>query len=75
MKRLAKDEAFEALRAQLGGKLPDGLRKLDAQQLRHLDEAVREARHRQAKALAAAGDHALGHVPRILRGPVRRIVG
>lgn len=72
---MANEEAFEALRVQLGGKLPDGLRKLDVEQIRHLDEAVREARHRQARALAAAGDHALRHVPRILRGPVRRIVG
>ena len=33
------------------------------------------ARRRQAKALADAGDRALGQIPRLLRGPVRRIVG
>jgi hypothetical protein len=69
------EEAFEALRAQLGGELPEGLRKLNREQLVHLDAAVREARHRQAQALAAAGDRALRHVPRLLRGPIRRITG
>jgi hypothetical protein len=69
------EEAFDALRAQLGGKLPDGLRKLDSEQLQSLADAVRQARHVQAEALGAAGDRALRHVPRLLRGPVRRIVG
>jgi hypothetical protein len=69
------DEAFSALCKQLGGSAPDGLKQLDAEQLRDLAEAVREARHRQAAALADAGDRALGHVPRLLRVPIRRIVG
>jgi hypothetical protein len=69
------EEAFEALRTQLGAELPDGLRRLDGEQLAHLDAAVREARHRQAEALAAAGERALRHVPRLLRGPIRRITG
>jgi hypothetical protein len=69
------DEAFQALLRQLGGSAPDGLKQLDAEQLRDLAEAVREARHRQAAALADAGDRALGHIPRLLRVPIRRIVG
>lgn len=69
------DDALDALRAQLGGTAPDGCRQLSAEELGDLAGAIRTARHRQAKALAAAGERALGHVPRLLRGPVRKIVG
>jgi hypothetical protein len=70
-----KDEAFHELGSQLGGHAPEGLRKLEAEELRDLALALREARHRQAEALAVAGERALGHVPRLLRGPIRRVVG
>lgn len=69
------DDAFSALRAQLGGSAPEALRQLRDEDLRDLASAIAEARSRQARALAEAGDRALGHVPRLLRGPVRRIVG
>jgi hypothetical protein len=68
------DDAYNALNAQLGGAAPDALRQLSAEELADLDAAIREARHRQAKALADAGDRALDHIPRLLRAPVRRIV-
>jgi hypothetical protein len=70
-----KDEAFQELSRQLGGHAPEGLRKLKPDELRDLALALREARHRQAEALAVAGERALGHVPRLLRGPIRRVVG
>ena len=41
----------------------------------HLADSVQAARRRQAAELAAAGEQALGHVPRLLRGPIRKIVG
>jgi hypothetical protein len=69
------DDAFNALCAQLGGSAPDGLRQLSDDELCDLTRAVSQARRRQAKALAHAGDRALSHIPRLLRGPVRRIVG
>jgi hypothetical protein len=69
------DDAFNALCAQLGGCAPDGLRQLSDDELRDLTRAVSQARRRQAKALAQAGDRALSHIPRLLRAPVRRIVG
>jgi hypothetical protein len=69
------DDAFAALCRQLGGSAPEGLKRLEAEHLHDLAEAVRDARHRQAAALADAGDRALGHVPRLLRVPIRRIVG
>lgn len=67
--------ALSDLRAQLGARPPASLGTLTDEQLRDLDDAIGAARRRQAKALAAAGDQALRHIPRLLRGPVRRIVG
>jgi uncharacterized protein involved in exopolysaccharide biosynthesis len=69
------DDAFSALRAQLGPTAPDALRELSDQELRDLGAAIADARHRQAAALAEAGDRALSHIPRLLRGPIKRIAG
>lgn len=69
------NDELNALRRQLGGTVPDGLRQLSAKELRDLSDAVSGARRRQAKAVAEAGERALGHIPRLLRGPVRKIVG
>ena len=69
------DDAFDALRAQLGGSAPQALRELSGDELTDLSDAIRTARRRQTKALADAGERALGHIPRLLRGPVRKIVG
>ena len=63
------------LEDQVGGAVPEGLAGLDDQELRHLAGAIRAARHRQAEALDAAGDRALGRIPRLLRGPIRKVVG
>jgi hypothetical protein len=69
------DDGFTALRAQLGGEAPDGLRALDDEHLRDLAGAIAGARRRQTAILNAAGDRALGMVPRLLRGPVKKLVG
>ncbi|HYZ82731.1 MAG TPA: hypothetical protein VE571_15750 [Solirubrobacteraceae bacterium] len=69
------DDAFSALSAQLGAPAPESLRELTEDELRDLGAAVADARHRQAAALAEAGDRALSHIPRLLRGPIKRIVG
>ncbi len=71
----AADQAFAALVAELGGAVPDGLRALEPDQLRDLTEAIGDTRHRHKAALAAGGERALGMIPRVLRGPIRRIVG
>jgi hypothetical protein len=65
----------ESLEHQLGGPLPAGVAALDDASLTTLADAVRQARRRQAAELGAAGEKALGLVPRLLRGPVRRIFG
>jgi uncharacterized protein involved in exopolysaccharide biosynthesis len=72
--RKAENE-FEALRARLGGTPPGGLRVLAGPELEDLNTAIADARRRQGEALAAAGESALGYIPRLLRGPVRRVVG
>jgi hypothetical protein len=69
------EEAFAGLAAQLRADPPPGLRALDSDQLSDLTTAVRDARRRQAAELQAAGDKAYGHIPRLLRGPIRKIAG
>lgn len=69
------DAAARALSDELGGSLPEGLEQLDDDELGELADALRTARERQAAVLEQATDEALGHVPRLLRGPVRRILG
>lgn len=70
-----RDEEVRALERRLGAGLPAGVAGLPADHLRDLLSAIDEARHRQAAELAAAGEQAFGHIPRLLRGPIRRIMG
>lgn len=72
---MPRRDALSALRAQLGAAAPEGLGGLSDDELRDLITAVDDARRRQSRALGEAGERALGHIPRLLRGPVRRIVG
>jgi hypothetical protein len=71
---MAKDAAG-SLQAELGASPPAGLAALDAAERDDLAAAVRDARRRQAVALTEALDGALNLIPRLLRGPVRRIFG
>jgi hypothetical protein len=68
------DKEFQALRARLGDTPPEALRALTGSELNDLVTAITDARLRQSEALAAAGERALGYIPRLLRGPVRRVV-
>jgi hypothetical protein len=65
---------LRALEAELRASAPRAIKQLSDDQLQDLAAAVREARHRQAAELTAAGEKALGHVPRLLRAPVRRVL-
>ena len=40
-----------------------------------LAAAVTDARREQTRQLAAGGEATLRHVPRILRGPVKKVIG
>ena len=55
--------------------LPDGFARLRAEDIEHLGEAVAAARHRQAAELRAAAEGGLRFVPRMLRGPLRKVLG
>lgn len=67
--------AIEELGDQLHRDPPGALRTLAEEDLRHLAEAIRQARTRQAVALERAAEQGFSYVPRLLRGPIRRIVG
>lgn len=72
---MSKDAALQALTEQLRGTPPPGVTALSEKQLRDLAAAIADARHRQAAALQEAGDRALGRIPRLLRGPIRKVAG
>jgi molybdopterin-guanine dinucleotide biosynthesis protein A len=68
------DDALSTLKEQLGEDPPPAVARLDPEQLHDLAAAVHEARRRQAAELAAAGEQAFAHVPRLLRGPIRKVL-
>lgn len=63
------------LAAELGAPLPAAIRTLDSDHLDHLADAMAHARRRQSAELAQAGERALRFVPRLLRGPLRKVLG
>lgn len=67
-------DGLKALAKELRDTPPDSLGELSDEQLQDLTAAVRDARHRQAAELSAAGDRAASHIPRLLRGPVRKVL-
>ena len=67
--------SLDAVRSALRTEPPAELASLDDAQLADLAEAIDAARGRQRAELNAAIDEAWGHVPRLLRGPLRKIVG
>ena len=68
-------EAAEGLEGQLGVKVPRGIAALDHDDREDLADAVRAARRRQSAELRRALDGALQYIPRLLRGPVRKVFG
>ena len=72
---MGSKDAVRELEVQLGATPPKGVAALSDDELGHLAEAIRAARHRQAAELQAAGEKAFGHIPRLLRGPIRKVMG
>jgi hypothetical protein len=71
-----RDDGANALAEELRAAPPAGLiAALEDAELRALTDAIRDARQRQSAALRAAGDQALDRLPRLIRGPVKKIVG
>jgi hypothetical protein len=68
-------DALRALEDEIRGAAPPTVAALDPAQVDDLAQAVAEARRRQAAEIAAAGDQALSHIPRLLRVAIRKVVG
>ncbi len=66
--------ARSALDDELGGRVPDGLETLTDEELTSLAGVVRDAKRRQSQALDGAIEQALDIVPRLVRGPVRKVL-
>ena len=65
---------LRALESELGARPPDGRQELSAADLRALTTLLRSAKERQSEALDGAVEEALEIVPRMVRGPVRKIL-
>lgn len=63
----------DELRDALGG-IPVEVDRLDPDDAAQLARMVTDARRRQADDLRRAIDGGLGHIPRLLRGPVKKIL-
>jgi len=66
--------ARSSLTAELGVRPPDGLHTLTDESLTHLADRLRDAKQRQSRELEVGIDEALQIVPRLVRGPVRKIL-
>jgi hypothetical protein len=67
--------ALQALTRELGSDLPEAFAVLDEGDVLALTAALRVARQQQKAQLDEALTRALEHVPALMRGPVRRILG
>jgi hypothetical protein len=67
--------SVERLRSALDAEPPPAAADLADADLADLAEAVEDALDRQRSQLRAAIDDAYGHVPRLLRGPLRKVLG
>jgi len=71
----ARSTSLAALQAALDRAPPAGVEALDAEELARLAQLLTEAKRRQKREVDAALADSLGHVPLLLRGPVRKILG
>jgi hypothetical protein len=67
-------KALRALEDELGGRPPDGLEAIADKDLRAFTALLHDAKQCQSEALEAAAEAALEIVPRMVRGPVRKIL-
>jgi hypothetical protein len=68
------NDSRRTLERELDGRIPDGLSTLTDDELSHLADLLRDTKQRQSQALEAAIESALGIVPRLVRGPVRKVL-
>jgi len=67
--------ALARLEEALGAPAPAAFAALPGERLEHLADALTQARRRQAHELGQAGERGLRFVPRLLRGPLRKVLG
>ena len=68
------DDAVDILEGELGGQVPDGLTQLGDEQLLALADLLQDAKARGQEELREGVEDSLSFVPRLMRGPVRRIL-
>jgi len=68
------DDAVDILEGELGGHVPDGLTQLGDEQLLALADLLQDAKARGQEELREGVEDSLNFVPRLMRGPVRRIL-
>jgi hypothetical protein len=66
---------LKALESELGSPPPARVAALDDERLGELAGAIRAARHRQAAELTKASEQSLQFIPKLLRLPVRKVLG
>lgn len=69
-----REAALDKLARALGAEPPEGLGVLDAAALEQVVELLRHSRQRQQQQLQQALEDALGYIPVLARGTVRRIL-
>jgi hypothetical protein len=67
-------DAVQILEDELGARIPAGLAVLADDELIALADLLRDAKGRQAQLLDEGVADALNIVPRLMRGPVRKIL-
>lgn len=67
-------QELDALARELGAPPPDELTKLDAADVQRLTDAIAAAHTRQQELLAKAADDGLRFIPRLVRGPVKKVL-
>jgi hypothetical protein len=67
-------DGVDILEQELGAQLPDGISQLSGAELEALAELLREAKAHQKQELDEGVEGSLDIIPRLMRGPVRKIL-
>lgn len=68
------DDAVDILEGELGGEVPEGFTTLTDDQLLALADLLQDAKARGQEELEEGVADSLNFVPRLMRGPVRKIL-
>jgi hypothetical protein len=68
------DDAIEILEEELGARIPEGIEVLADDELLLLADLLHEAKASQAQELDEGVEGSLDIVPRLMRGPVRKML-